>query len=78
MTNRLIDAAKRSSEGDIVAGAALVESLRQQHHAALGVLVSEDSARAAVEHKLEEILAEGKRPVAHIMHKAIYRLRASS
>lgn len=61
VTNRLIEAAKRSSDGDTVAGTALVESLRQQHHAALAVLVSEDSARAAVEHKLGEILAEGKR-----------------
>ena len=61
VTNRLIDAAKRSSNGDAVAGTALVESLRQQHHAALAVLVSEDSARTAVEHKLEEILTEGKR-----------------
>src|SRR5262249_16995623 len=61
VTNRLIDAAKRASEGDAVAGSALVESLRQQHHAALAGLVSEDSARAALEHKLETILAEGKR-----------------
>src|SRR5215468_1628975 len=61
VTNRLIDAAKRSSEGDAIAGTALVESLRQQHYAALAVLLSEDSARAAVEHKLQEILAEGKR-----------------
>src|SRR5215813_13589614 len=52
VTNRLIDAAKRSSEGDNVAGAALVESLRQQHHAALAVLVTEGSARAMVENKL--------------------------
>jgi aspartate kinase len=61
VTNRLIDAAKRSSDGDTVAGTALIDSLRQQHHAALAVLVSEDSARAAVEHELDKILAEGKR-----------------
>lgn len=61
VTNRLIDAAKRASEGNGEAGAALVESLRQQHRAALAVLVSDEAARVFIEHKLEEIFAEGKR-----------------
>ena len=61
VTNRLIDAAKRASEGDADAGATLIESLRQQHRAALAVLVSEEAARLSVEHKLDEVLAEGKR-----------------
>ncbi len=61
VTNRLIDAAKRASDGDVEASATLVESLRQQHRAALAVLVSEEASRLSVEHKLEEILAEGKR-----------------
>jgi bifunctional aspartokinase / homoserine dehydrogenase 1 len=61
VTNRLIEAAGRASEGDAAAGPALVESLRQQHRAALAVLISDEAARAAIEHRLEEILAEGKR-----------------
>ena len=61
VTNRLITAAGRASEGDAAAGAALVESLRQQHRAALTVLISDETARTATEHKIEEILAEGKR-----------------
>ena len=61
VTNRLIDAAKRASEGDAAAGTALIESLRHQHYETLQALVSADGARTAVEHKLEEIFAEGKR-----------------
>src|SRR5215475_15911231 len=52
VTNRLINTAKLSSEGDTEAGGALIEALREQHWAALEVLVSEDGARAGVEHKL--------------------------
>ena len=61
ITNRLVETAKRAGEGDVEAGRALMDALRQQHHAALAALVSDESSRAAVEHKLEEILAEGKR-----------------
>ncbi len=61
ITNRLIDAAKRASEGDVEAGAVLIDSLRQQHRTALAVLVSDEAVRTAIEHKLEEIFAEGKR-----------------
>ena len=38
-----------------------MESLRQQHRAALAVLVSDEARRVSIERKLEEILAEGKR-----------------
>ncbi len=61
VTNRLIEAARRASEGDTAAGGALVESLRQQHRAALAVLVLGETARAAIDRELEEVLAEGKR-----------------
>src|SRR5262249_4909813 len=61
VTNRLIDAAKRSSEGDTEAGGTLVDALRQQHYAALAQLFSGNTARAGVEEKLEAIFAEGKR-----------------
>jgi aspartate kinase len=61
VTNRLIDAAKRAGEGDTGAGGALIEALRQQHQAALAELVTDEGARANVEHRLEEVLAEGKR-----------------
>jgi len=45
------------------AGGALVESLRQQHRAALAVLVLGETARAAIDRELEEVLAEGKPPL---------------
>jgi len=61
VTNRLIDAAKRAGDGDTKAGKALIDELRHQHHAALAELVTEEARRAAIEHKLEEVLAEGKR-----------------
>ena len=61
VTNRLIDAAKRASEGDAEAGAALIEALRQQHRTALAALVSYEGDRNAVEQSLEQIFAEGKR-----------------
>src|SRR5215475_13983134 len=61
VTNRLIDAAKRSEQGDTQAGTTLVDALRQQHHVTLAELVSDEADRSAVQHKLEEVLAEGKR-----------------
>lgn len=61
VTNRLIDAAKRAGEGDTEAGKALIDALRNQHHAALAELVTDAAARPAIEHRLEEVLAEGKR-----------------
>lgn len=61
VTNRLIEAAKKSEKGDTEAGGKLIEELRQQHKAALQTLVSDANERQSVETKLEEILAEGKR-----------------
>lgn len=61
VTNRLIEAAKCAGEGDTETGAALVEALRQQHRAALDSLVGDGGDRAAIEHELEGIFAEGKR-----------------
>jgi aspartate kinase len=61
VTNRLIDAAKRSGEGDVEAGKILIDALRKQHRAALTALVPAEASRAAIERKLEDVLAEGKR-----------------
>ncbi|HLK04731.1 MAG TPA: aspartate kinase [Candidatus Acidoferrum sp.] len=61
VTNRLIGAAKQAGEGDTESGAALIEALRQQHHKALAELVTNRADRTTIEHKLEEIFAEGKR-----------------
>jgi len=61
VTNRLIEASKHAGEGDTEAGKALIEALRQQHHTALDELVTDEAARAVIERKLEEVLAEGKR-----------------
>jgi bifunctional aspartokinase / homoserine dehydrogenase 1 len=61
VTNRLIDAAKRAGEGHAEAGKTLIEALRHQHHSALAELVADEPLRAAIEHKLEEVLAEGQR-----------------
>jgi aspartate kinase len=61
VTNRLIEVAKKSERGDAAAGAALVEELRQQHYFAISALVADQSDRAKIEYRIEEILAEGKR-----------------
>ena len=61
VTNRLIDAAKRSGEGDVEAGKVLIDALRKQHRAVLAELVPTEASRVAIERKLEDVLAEGKR-----------------
>jgi aspartate kinase len=61
VTNRLIEGAKRAEVGDSGEGAALVEALRRQHESALTSLVQRDQERARVRHRMEEVLAEGRR-----------------
>ncbi len=61
VTNRLIDAAKKSATGDSNEGANLVSVLRGQHGSALEILIKETSARDRVMQKLDGVLAEAKR-----------------
>jgi aspartate kinase len=61
VTNRLIDAAKRASQGEPEAGSTIVDALRKQHETALTSLVPNEDARKPVREKMEEVLAEGKR-----------------
>ena len=61
VTNRLIDAAKKSATGDSNEGANLVSVLRGQHAGALEILINEASARDRVMQKLDAVLSEAKR-----------------
>src|ERR1700686_2085952 len=61
VTNRLIDAAHHAKCGDRDAGKTLADALRRQHAEALAVLVHDESARAEVQRRIDEILAEGAR-----------------
>ncbi len=61
VTNRLIDAAHNAKRGDRDAGKTLADALRQQHFEALANLVPAEAARTPVEHRIDEILAEGSR-----------------
>ena len=61
VTNRLIDAAHQAKRGDRDAGKTLAEALHQQHLEALAALVSNEKSRTQVQHRIEEILAEGSR-----------------
>ena len=61
VTNRLIDAAHQAKRGDREAGKTLAEALRKQHFDALLTLVTSEPARAAVQARVEEILAEAAR-----------------
>ena len=61
VTNRLIDAAHHAKRGDRDAGKTLVAELRKQHFEALAALVPSEDARAPVQVRIEEILAEATR-----------------
>src|SRR5438876_4000840 len=61
VTNRLIDAAHQAKRGDRDAGKTLAEALHQQHFEALAALVSNEKSRTQVQHRIDEILAEGSR-----------------
>jgi len=61
VTNRLIDAAHQARRGDRDAGKALTETLRKQHVDALGALVGSSQAKAPIQVRIEEILAEAAR-----------------
>jgi aspartate kinase len=57
----LVETAHVAAGGDAAAGSALVEALREQHHAALGALVRNEAARSIVARRIDETLAEGRR-----------------
>jgi aspartokinase/homoserine dehydrogenase 1 len=61
VTNRLIEAAQRAAAGDSSIGAALVDTLHQQHATAVDLLIKDTALRHSVMKKLDEVLAEGKR-----------------
>src|SRR5437879_3137317 len=59
VTNRLVDAAHHAAAGDGQAGAALMDAMREQHHAALKALVRSDGARDDVTGRIDQTLAAG-------------------
>ena len=61
VTNQLIEAAKTAQAGNAADAAALVDALRKQHETALSSLLPEEQKRAHLRHRLEQVLAEGRR-----------------
>ena len=61
VTNRLIEAAKRSEAGEREEVSALFDLLRKQHEAALATLIPTEQKRAALAACLEGIFSEGER-----------------
>ena len=61
VTNRLIAAATRAGTGDRQEAAAALEDLKQQHDAALAVLISRQEERDKIGLLMQEILDEGRR-----------------
>ena len=58
VTNRLIEAAHASASGNTRAAGDLAETLRQQHHGAVEVLVGNDEKRAQLAAEIEKIITE--------------------
>jgi aspartate kinase len=58
VTNRLIEAAHASASGNTRAAGELAERLRQQHHEAVALLVSNDEKRAQLTVEIEKIITE--------------------
>ena len=58
VTNRLIEAAKKSATGDLGAGQELVDTLRKQHTSAADALISDDNKRTGLIAEMETVLAE--------------------
>jgi len=61
VTNRLIEAAKRSEAGEREEVSALFEVLRKQHEVALNALVPTEQKRAPLAARIEGIFSEGER-----------------
>lgn len=58
VTNRLIEAAKKSATGDLRAGEELAHALRQQHESATRAIVSDDNKRTQLVAEMETVIAE--------------------
>lgn len=58
VTNRLIEAARKSEQGDANAGNELASNLRQQHLQAIETLMRGDDSRARVAEQTEQIIDE--------------------
>jgi aspartate kinase len=61
VTNRLIEAAKKAQEGSATGATEILAALRQQHEAALLILIPYEEKRARIRQRMEEVLAEGRR-----------------
>ena len=61
VTNRLIEAARKSEAGEHDSVAGLFESLRKQHEVALNALARSDESRRRLAVRTAEIFAEGER-----------------
>ncbi len=61
VTNRLIEAATKSENGDRDHGSAIFEGLRQQHETALATLIQSKERRAQIAASMAEIFSEGER-----------------
>ena len=61
VTNRLIEAAKRSEAGETAAGQSVAEVLQRQHEAAATELIRNDAELQLVKLRVETVLCEGQR-----------------
>lgn len=61
VTNRLIEAATKSENGDTEPASAIFEALRKQHDLALGTLIQSKERRAQIAAAMNEIFSEGER-----------------
>ena len=61
VTNRLIEAAKTAQAGNAAEAEAIMDALRQQHETALSSLLPDEQKRARLRHRMEQVLAEGRR-----------------
>src|SRR5260370_34720634 len=61
VTNQLVEAAKNAQAGNAAEAAAIVDTLRLQHEAAVSTLINSEEERARIRRRMEEVLAEGRR-----------------
>jgi aspartate kinase len=61
VTNRLIEAAKTAQGGNAEEAAAILEAIRRQHETALMALIRQETRRAQIQQRMEEVFAEGGR-----------------